>query len=100
MEGLEEVADMIFGDEDPAQVYAKKSPMRFASEGGIDKLYLKMPFLKKDEIELFRGGNNALIIKAGEQKRTISLPLTLVDAEILGAEFDDEDLVIKFKRPR
>jgi len=98
-ESLDIVADMIFGDSDPAVSYAKKSPMRFESEGGIDKLYLKMPFINIDEIELFRGNNNSIIIKAKDQKRTVALPMTLSDAEMLGAEFDDENLIVKFRRP-
>jgi arsenite-transporting ATPase len=99
-ESLDMMADMIFGDSDPAELYAKTSPMRFETENGIDKLYIKMPFLNKDDIELFRGSNNSVIVKAGDQKRTVSLPLTLSDAEMLGAEFDGEDLIIKFKRKR
>ena len=98
IKGLEEMADMIFGDTDPAETYAKTSPMRFISEKGIDKLCIKMPFVEKDEIELFRGNNNSLIIKIGNQKRTVALPMTLNDAELLGAEFDDEELIVKFRR--
>ncbi|MCL1811111.1 MAG: ArsA family ATPase [Methanomassiliicoccaceae archaeon] len=97
-EGLDEMADAIFGDTDPIEIYAKTSPMHFESEGGIDKLYMKMPFMEKDDIELFKGGNNSVIVKAGDQKRTVALPMTLTDAEMLGAEFDDENLIIKFKR--
>ena len=99
-DSLDVVADMIFGSSDPTESYAKKSPMRFESEGGIDKLYIKMPFMEKDDIELFRGNNNSVIVKAGDQKRTVALPMTLSDAEMLGAEFDDSDLIIKFRRPK
>lgn len=97
-EKLDEMADMIFGDSDPTEVYAETSPMYFETENGIDKLHIKMPFFNKDDIELFRGHNNSIIIEAGDQKRTVALPMTLSDAEMLGAEFDDEDLIVKFKR--
>jgi arsenite-transporting ATPase len=100
VKSLDEMAEMIFGDSDPAQVYAKTSPMRFTTEKGIDKMRIKMPFIEKDEIELFRGSNNTLIIRVGNQKRTIALPMALSDAEMLGAEFDEEDLVVKFKRTK
>ena len=98
MKSLEEMADMIFGDTDPAEIYAKTSPMRFITEDGIDKLCIKMPFIEKEEIELFRGNNNSVIIKIGNQKRTVALPMTLNDAEMLGAEFDNEELIVKFRR--
>ena len=100
MDGLEKMADMIFGDSDPAETYAKTSPMHFDTEDGIDMLFIKMPFVEKDDIELFRGNNNTIIIKVGDQKRTVSLPLTLSDAEMLGAEFGDDGLVIRFRRTK
>ncbi|MCL2032841.1 MAG: ArsA family ATPase [Methanomassiliicoccaceae archaeon] len=99
-ENLDEMADMIFGDSDPAEVYARTSPMHFETEDGVDKLYIKMPFTEKDDIELFRGNNNSVIIKVGDHKRTVALPMTLSDAEMLGAEFDEEDLIVKFRRTR
>ena len=99
-DSLDAMADMIFGDTDPAKVYASTSPMRFGADGDIDKLYVKMPFVEKKDIDLFRGNNNSIIIQAGSQKRTIALPMTLIDAEMLGAEFDGEELVVKFKRKK
>jgi len=99
-ESLDIVADMIFGDSDPSELYARTSPMHFETENGIDKLYIKMPFIEKDDIELFRGNNNSAIVKVGDQKRAVSLPMTLTDAEMLGAEFDGTDLIIKFKRKK
>jgi len=100
VENLDEMADMIFGGSDPTEVYAKTSPMRFEIEDGIDKLYIKMPFVDINDIELFRGNNNSLIIEAGNQKRTVALPMTLNDAEMLGAEFGYEHLIVKFRRPK
>ncbi|MDR3075207.1 MAG: ArsA family ATPase [Candidatus Methanoplasma sp.] len=97
-EKLDIMADMIFGDSDPTEVYAKTSPMHFETEDGINKLYIRMPFLSKDDINLFRGNNNSIVIEAGEQRRTVALPLSMCDAEMLGAEFDDENLIVKFKR--
>ncbi|MCL1978874.1 MAG: ArsA family ATPase [Methanomassiliicoccaceae archaeon] len=98
-ENLDEMAEMIFGDSDPTEVYANASPMRFDTENGIDKLHLKVPFLERDDIGLFRGNNNSIIIEAGSQRRTVALPMTLINAEMLGAEFGDEELIVKFRRP-
>jgi arsenite-transporting ATPase len=99
-ESLDLMADMIFGDSDPAESYAKTSPMRFDMVGDIDRLHIRMPFIEKDDISLFRGSNNSIIITAGSQKRVIALPMTLIDAEMLGAEFDGEDLIVKFRRTK
>jgi arsenite-transporting ATPase len=97
-EKLDEMADMIFGDSDPSEVYAKTSPMHFETEDGINKLYVKMPFLSADDINLFKGNNNSIVIEARGQRRTVALPRSLCNAEMLGAEFDDENLIVKFRR--
>jgi arsenite-transporting ATPase len=97
-DALKEMADMIYGDGDPVEVYAKSSPMHFESKNGIDSLFIKMPFVNEDSVELFKTYDNSVIIEVGGQKRTVSLPQTLKDAEMLGAEFRDSNLVIEFRR--
>ncbi|MDD4245181.1 MAG: ArsA family ATPase [Candidatus Methanomethylophilaceae archaeon] len=97
-EKLNLMAQMIFGDSDPIEVYANESPMRFLTVDGIDEMRLKMPFVKKSSIELFKGESGTLVVHVGSQKRTVSLPATLIDAEVLGAELTDEELIVKLKR--
>lgn len=97
-EKLDLLAEMIFGDSDPSETYADESPMRFESENGIDRLIMKMPFVKKDDIEMFRGDNDVLIIQIGSHKKTVTLPLTLKDADILDAELVDGELTVRLKR--
>lgn len=98
IEGLEKMADMIYGDTDPIETYAHSSPMHFESAGGYDYLYVSMPFTKKDSVELFKTHDNSIIISIGGNRRTVSLPMTLRDAKMLGAEFKDSNLIIKFRR--
>ena len=97
---LDMLADEIFGKTDPIEVYATSSPMYFETVKGIDRLCIKMPFTSIENIELFKIGDDSLVIQMGGQKRKITLPRTLHDAEMLGAEFDDGKLIIKFKRPK
>ena len=97
-EKLDLMAEMIFGDSDPIEVYANESPMRFLTVDDIDEMRLKMPFVKKSSIELFKGESGTLVVHVGSQKRTVSLPATLMDAEVLGAELSDEELIVKLKR--
>ena len=96
--GLDHMADMVFGDSDPSEIYATESPMRFETSGGTDNLIIKMPFVKKDKVELFKGDGDSLIIHVGSQKRTITLPLTLKNAEVVGAELKGGELTVKLKR--
>ena len=99
MEKLSLLADMLFGDSDPIEVYSDRSPMSFTeAEDGNILLNLKVPFVEAGDIELFKGKENTIIVHIGDQNRTITLPTTLVDAEIMSAEVGDGMLIIKFRR--
>lgn len=100
VEKLELLGDMLFGDSDPIDVYSSESPMSFSTtDDGVDMLKIKMPFVQQDQIGLFKGQENTIILTVGSQRRTVSLPMTLADAELIGAEFGDECLYVKFRRP-
>ncbi|MBR4697316.1 MAG: TRC40/GET3/ArsA family transport-energizing ATPase, partial [Candidatus Methanomethylophilaceae archaeon] len=98
LDKLDKMADMIFGDRDPSEVYSSESPMSFRTEDGIDRLVMKMPFVEKADVELFRLDASVIMVHVGSQKRNIQLPDTLIHAEVKGAEFKDGKLIIKFKR--
>lgn len=97
-EGLDHMADMIFGTSDPSEIYATESPMRFDSKDGFDLLIMKMPFVKKDKVEMFKGEKDTLIIHVGSHKKTVVLPLTLRNSEVIGAELKGGELTVKLKR--
>jgi len=92
------MADAIYGDQDPTMLYASSSPMSFVTEDGIDYLNLKMPFVDGGAVELFRINSNTLMIHVGSQKCNIQLPDSLIGAYIVGADFKDSKLIVKFKR--
>ena len=98
LEMLSAMADEIYGDQDPTVRYSHESPMCFRSKDGIDELVLKMPFVDVGDVELFRTDATSLIVHVGSQKRNIHLPDSLLSAEILGADFIDDELIIRFKR--
>jgi len=95
---LDQLADAIFGDGDPITVYAHESPMSYVTVGNVDELRIKIPFVKEDQVELFKGNENTIIIHVGSQKRTVALPMTLAGAQLLGAEFGADCLIVKFRR--
>ena len=98
LEMLDAMAQEIYGDEDPTKVYSSESPMSFRMENGEDHLVMKMPFVEAADVELFRVDSTSLMVHVGSQKRNIHLPDSLISAEILGADFIDDELIIKFKR--
>ena len=72
--------------------------MSFRTVDGEDHLVMKMPFVEAADVELFRVDSTSLMVHVGSQKRNIHLPDSLISAEILGADFIDDELIIKFKR--
>ena len=101
LKGLPMLAAMsaeIYGDADPTDTYSKESPMSFRYEDGLDLLVMKMPFIEASDVELFRVDSTSLMVHVGSQKRNIHLPDSLISAQIMGADFIDNELIIKFKR--
>jgi arsenite-transporting ATPase len=93
---LEKLADMLFKDTDPIQIYSTEKPLEIFNEKGVDILSIKLPFSTKGEVELYKT-NDVLIIKVGWYKRSIVLPFTLANQEASKAEFRDGRLLIKFQ---
>jgi len=98
LEMLEAMAEEIYGDEDPTKVYSSESPMSFRTVDDIDELVMKMPFVEASQLELCRIDASSIMVHVGSQKRNIHLPDSLVSAEVLGADFIDDELIIRFKR--
>ncbi|MGI6009401.1 MAG: ArsA family ATPase [Methanomethylophilus sp.] len=99
-EKLNILADQIFGDSDPIDTYSTESPMKFTTtDSGDAELRIKMPFIPKDQVELFKGKENTIIIHAGSQKRTVSLPTSMYGSDPVGADFKDGFLTVRFRKP-
>jgi arsenite-transporting ATPase len=62
-------------------------------------LRLELPFAAKGEIEVRKVGLE-LIVKVGQQKRTLMLPPALGDYRPRGARFTDGALTVSFDAPR
>lgn len=60
-------------------------------------LSLYVPFASKKDLELFESPNE-VIIKIGNFKRNIPLPLALRKSQIVGAKFEENKLIITFEK--
>ena len=98
LDKLKIMADMIYGEEDPYKIYSDRSPMTFVTDAGVDKIIMKMPFVDSNKVELFRLDQSTVMVHVGSQKRNIQLPDALIHSQVIGADFKDDELVIKFKR--
>lgn len=93
---LDLLGDMIFGDEDPSQIYTKEKSMLIYREDGKDIISLKLPFSEKSEVELYKS-SDVLIVKVGWYKRSVILPYSMVKKQPSKAEFKDGRLLVYFE---
>jgi len=96
--GLERLADVLYGDTDPAQAHATESPMIFSREDGKTRISLHLPFVRATDIDLsvFK---DELVVRIGGFKRHVSLPRNLVGVSPLGAKRNGDRLDITFPAP-
>jgi len=98
-ESLNLLADMIFGEEDPTQIYSREKPMRMFDEDGTRVLALKVPFTVDKTVELYNR-KDLLIVSIGSYKRSITLPYTYASLAVRNAKMDDGWLKIYFEEEK
>lgn len=93
---LEQMGKDLYGNEDPTKIYYSGTPIRITREKNQYTLNLQLPFTEKRDIDLYHKGDE-LILKVGNQKRSIVLPIALIDKSIVEAKYVDDTLKIKFE---
>ncbi len=92
---LERVADVLYGDQDPTQLFFRGRVQEVAHEDGTYVLSIALPFVGKEQISLTQSGDE-LTIRVGTFKRNVILPRLLVGLTAQGAKFEDDRLRITF----
>ena len=92
---LRRMAESIYGDSDPTQVYFVGRTHSVEKKDGRYILSLLLPFVEKENLQLTRSGDE-LIVHIGNRKRNLTLPRVLVSLEVQSAKFDEDALVITF----
>jgi arsenite-transporting ATPase len=95
LDALGEMAESIFGDRDPAEIYYHSVPQRIEKKGTGYELLLHLPFVSKDEVEL-SVRQDELFVTVGPYKREISLPKSLRGRETRGARLEEGMLRVTF----
>jgi arsenite-transporting ATPase len=97
LERLAEMGEVLFGEEDPSQIYfrGRTQTVERTPHGYI--LDLPLPFVQKGDVNLIHLGDE-LMVQIGQHRRSIILPRTLVGLETRGASFEGESLRIRFER--
>jgi arsenite/tail-anchored protein-transporting ATPase len=97
LELLKEMGDEVYGELDEAQVLHRDEPLRVRKRGTSFVLSLRIPFVEKSEIEVFRKGEE-LFLRVGSYKRNLILPQTLQRLDVREASFLGDRLEIRFAR--
>jgi arsenite/tail-anchored protein-transporting ATPase len=100
MVGLDLLADMgeeVYGELDALAVLHRDEPLRIRKRGTSYVLSLRLPFVERGELEVFRKADE-LYIRVGSYKRNLILPQTLQRLDVKEASFEDGRLDVRFAR--
>ena len=96
---LGEMADSIYGEDDPATIYYRAVPQRLLKVGTGYELHLQLPFVGKEDIDItHREGE--LYVTVGPYKREISLPRVLNGKKVTRGRLDEGMLSVTFADAR
>jgi arsenite-transporting ATPase len=95
---LGEVADALYGDDDPAQFYVDSPPYEFSKRDGVRTLKLSLPFARPEDVDVSRMSED-LVIRVGSFKRHIPMPRSMQRLKTAGARMEGSQLVVRFVEP-
>lgn len=95
VEMLRKMAQAVYGDQDPAQIFYAEQPQTITKTDDGYLLKLRLPFITKDAINMTRSGDE-LALSIGNFRRNIILPRILAASELKKAKFEGDHLVIAF----
>lgn len=95
---LNEMAGLVYGQTlDPSSILHDDEIYKINRSGDDYELKMKLPFITKDYIDLFKDEGD-LVIRIGSFKRHVFLPRSLFLRKPAGAKLDGDILTIKFPK--
>ena len=94
---LQDLGSDIYEGVAPEEVLFTDDPMTIAKSGSDYVLTLRLPFARKDEVDLSVKGDE-LFVRVGPYRRTIVLPKVLLARELSAAKMVDDRIQITFER--
>ena len=92
---LEELADIVYGEQDPSAMFYRGRTETIREENGEMLLELMIPFIAKADLDLTQTGDE-LTVDAGAYKRKVILPRPLMGRQVAGARYAEDRLIIRF----
>ncbi len=92
---LEMFAKDMYGDTDPSDMMYDEPPIKFVRNGDVYEVQLKLMFANPVDIDVWVTGDE-LFVQIGNQRKIITLPISLTGLEPGDAVFKDKWLHIPF----
>ena len=92
---LSRMAEVVYGDRDPAERFYEETSQRVEKAGSDYVLALRLPFAERGEVGLARQGAD-LFVTVGNYRREISLPRVLAGRPTVGASIEEGELRVRF----
>ena len=96
LDRLRFMAGELYGDLDPVTDFVAQSPFRVEEVGGEVVMEMKVPFVEKGDLEVFRHGHE-LYVQVGPYRRSFVLPDTLRRRAVTRAKLEDGLLRVTFE---
>jgi arsenite/tail-anchored protein-transporting ATPase len=94
---LTEMGEEVYGNKDGTEILHRDEPLRVRKRGTSYILSLRLPFVEKSGLDVYRKGEE-LYIRVGSYKRNLVLPQTLQRLDVKEASFVDDRLEVRFAR--
>ncbi len=95
LEPLERFASDMYGDSDPSELMFSEPPIKFERSGDMYEVQLKLMFANPVDIDVWVTGDE-LFVQIGNQRKIITLPISLTGLDPGDAVFKDKWLHIPF----
>lgn len=101
LEMLRKNGELLFGNEDPSQIYYRGKAITFATEENSLRMTVKVPFTEKDDFDLERHGDQ-LTIKVknpvGYIANIVPLPTAALTMKLVKAKLNGDELNVLFTK--
>jgi arsenite-transporting ATPase len=95
---LSQLAQLLFGKQDPTQVFYRGAIQEITKQGNTYVLRLPLPHVEMNKVLMTKKGDE-MIIEIGNFKRDITLPSVLANHDATVARFVNKALEIHFSAP-
>lgn len=96
VDALREIAEVLYGDADPAGPPPVRDLLRVEPDGADLVLVLALPLATRGGVEAARAGDD-LVVTVGPHRRILSLPTMLRRCAVVGGRFADGELRVRFR---